>query len=123
MLPCTSSSCIWQVEWEEWGNPMKDRAIYEAMRAYSPMDNVRRARYPHALFTGGLHDPRVGYWEPAKMCAKLREMRTDDGMTLLKCDMGAGHFSVSGRFDRLKETAFEYAFLLKAMDLGKNPKV
>jgi oligopeptidase B len=65
----------------------------------------------------GLHDPRVGYWEPAKFVAKLREYKTDSNMLLFKCDMGAGHFSQSGRFDRLKDIALEIAFLLKCQGL------
>lgn len=69
--------------------------------------------YPHILVTGGLHDPRVAYWEPAKLVAKLREYKTDKNMLVFKCEMGAGHFSQSGRFDRLKELALDYAFVLK----------
>lgn len=65
------------------------------------------------LHAGGLHDPRVGYWEPAKLVCKIREAKTDDNMLLFKCELGAGHFSVTGRFERLKEIAEEYAFLLK----------
>ncbi len=68
--------------------------------------------HPHTL-TAGLHDPRVGYWEPAKLVAKLRRMKTNNNLLLFKCEMGAGHFSASGRFDKLKEIALEYAFLLK----------
>lgn len=79
-------------------------------------------RYPHILATAGLHDPRVGYWEPAKLVAKLRANKTDDNLVLLKTIMGAGHFSVTGRFEKLKETAFEYAFLLKCQGmLGVKP--
>ncbi|CAG9465300.1 unnamed protein product [Pedinophyceae sp. YPF-701] len=104
------------IEWEEWGNPA-NKEYYEYMKSYSPVDNVAKQAYPHILITAGLHDPRVGYWEPAKFCAKLREHKTDDNMLLFKCDMGAGHFSQSGRFDKLKETAVEYAFLLMAVGL------
>ncbi|WIA19863.1 hypothetical protein OEZ85_005766 [Tetradesmus obliquus] len=100
------------IEWEEWGNPQQPD-FYEYMKSYSPVDNVKAQDYPHILVTAGLHDPRVGYWEPAKLVAKLRQLKTDKNLLLLKCELGAGHFSVTGRFERLKETAFEYAFLLK----------
>ncbi|CAL5221645.1 g3872 [Coccomyxa viridis] len=103
-------------EWEEWGCP-KDKEYYEYMKSYSPVDNIKRAGYPNILVTAGLHDPRVGYWEPAKYVAKLREYKTDSNMLLFKCEMGAGHFSQSGRFDRLKEVAMEMAFLLKCMGM------
>lgn len=83
------------------------------MKSYSPLDNVAAQPYPHLLVTAGLHDPRVGYWEPAKWVAKLREHKTNDNLVLFKCDMGAGHFSKSGRFDKLREVALEFAFLLK----------
>ncbi|KAF6261715.1 prolyl oligopeptidase [Scenedesmus sp. NREL 46B-D3] len=100
------------IEWEEWGNP-QEQQYYEYMKSYSPVDNVKAQDYPHILVTAGLHDPRVGYWEPAKLVAKLRELKTNKRMLLFKCELGAGHFSVTGRFERLKETAFEFAFLLK----------
>jgi oligopeptidase B len=106
------------IEFEEWGNP-KDSTYYEYMREYSPMDNIQDGKvYPSILVTGGLHDPRVGYWEPAKYVANLRK-RTQKGQNiiLLKMDMGAGHFSKSGRFDKLSEMAIEYAFLLKCMGM------
>eukprot|EP00878_Enallax_costatus_P023740 GHUV01025278.1.p1 GENE.GHUV01025278.1~~GHUV01025278.1.p1 ORF type:complete len:552 (+),score=140.91 GHUV01025278.1:456-2111(+) len=100
------------IEWEEWGNPQKPD-YYKYMKSYSPLDNVKAQDYPNILVTAGLHDPRVGYWEPAKLVAKLRELKTDNHLLLFKCEMGAGHFSVTGRFERLKEKAFEYGFLLK----------
>ena len=106
------------IEWEEWGNPVKFPEFYHYMKSYSPYDNVEGKGYPHLLVTAGLHDPRVGYWEPAKWVAKLRAEKTDSNMLLFKCDLGAGHFSKSGRFDRLKEVALEYAFLLKAVEAG-----
>ncbi|KAF6263009.1 prolyl oligopeptidase [Scenedesmus sp. NREL 46B-D3] len=99
-------------EWEEWGDPRQPE-YYNYMKSYSPVDNVAAQKYPAILVTAGLNDPRVGYWEPAKLVAKLRDMKTDANLLLLKCGMGAGHFSVTGRFARLRETAFEYAFLLK----------
>ncbi|MBK6328337.1 MAG: S9 family peptidase [Chloroflexi bacterium] len=99
------------VEFEEWGNP-KDKTFYDAMLAYSPYDNLKAGVYPHILVTAGLNDPRVQYWEPAKWVAKLRTLKTDDHRLLFKVFMGAGHFSSSGRYDYLKDTAFEYAFIL-----------
>jgi len=107
-----------EIEWEEWGNP-QHKEYYDYMKSYSPVDNVCAvsSEYPHILATGGLHDPRVGYWEPAKYVAKLRHCKTDSNLLLFHCEMGAGHFSNSGRFDRLKDTAREYAFLLKTTSL------
>ncbi|KAL3150392.1 hypothetical protein ABBQ32_000231 [Trebouxia sp. C0010 RCD-2024] len=104
------------IEWEEWGNPTKPE-YYDYMKSYSPVDNIKRAEYPNIMVTAGLHDPRVGYWEPAKFVAKLREHKSDNHMLLFKCDLGAGHFSQSGRFDRLKDTAVEFAFLLKCQGM------
>lgn len=104
-------------EYEEWGNP-QDREYYDYIKSYSPYDNTRAQRYPHMLITAGLNDPRVAYWEPAKWTARLRAVKRDNNLLLLKTNMGAGHFGASGRYDRLKEIAFEYAFLLKAMGMG-----
>lgn len=100
-------------EWPEWGNPIADAAAYGTIAAYSPYDNVGAHAYPAILAVAGLTDPRVTYWEPAKWVAKLRDRRSDDGLTLLKTNMGAGHGGASGRFDRLKEVALVYAFGLK----------
>lgn len=99
------------MEWEEWGNP-NDKEYYDYMKSYSPYDNVEAKDYPAMLITAGLNDPRVSYWEPAKWTAKLRDLKTDSNVTLLKTNMGAGHAGVSGRYEQLKEVAFEYAFLL-----------
>lgn len=99
------------IEWEEWGNPA-DPEYYKYMKSYSPYENVAAKKYPAILVTAGLNDPRVQYWEPAKWVAKLRTLKTDDNLLLLKTEMGAGHFSKSGRYDYLQETAFEYAFML-----------
>ena len=99
-------------EWPEWGNPMEDKAAFELILSYSPYDQVARQAYPPMLVTAGLNDPRVTYWEPAKWVAKLREFKTDDNELLLKTNMGAGHGGKSGRFESLKETAEEYAFIL-----------
>lgn len=109
------------IEFEEWGNP-KDKEYYQYMKSYSPMDNiVEGKKYPNMLVTGGLHDPRVGYWEPAKLVANLRRKASNQSLILLKMDMGAGHFSKSGRFDRLVETATEFAFLLKCQGMLDTP--
>jgi oligopeptidase B len=104
-------------EWPEWGNPIESKVAYERIAAYSPYDRVEAKDYPHILAVGGLTDPRVTYWEPAKWVAKLRELKTDGNLLLLKTNMGAGHGGVSGRFDRLKEVAFVYAFGLKVAGL------
>ena len=99
-------------EWPEWGNPRDSESAFKDIAAYSPYDNVRPAEYPPVLATGGLTDPRVTYWEPAKWIARLRERRTDGGLTLLKTNMSAGHGGASGRFARLEETALVYAFII-----------
>jgi oligopeptidase B len=99
-------------EWPEWGNPIEDKAAFELIRSYSPYDQVSAHAYPPLLVTAGLNDPRVTYWEPAKWVAKLRELKTDDNALLLKTNMGAGHGGKSGRFESLKETAEEFAFIL-----------
>ncbi|MCZ8325450.1 MAG: S9 family peptidase [Sphingomonadaceae bacterium] len=99
-------------EWPEWGNPIEDPAAFELIRSYSPYDQVKVQAYPPLLVTAGLNDPRVTYWEPAKWVARLRELKTDDNELLLKTNMGAGHGGKSGRFESLKETAEEFAFIL-----------
>jgi oligopeptidase B len=99
-------------EWPEWGNPILDKEAFELIRSYSPYDNVRAQDYPPMLITGGLNDPRVTYWEPAKWAAKLRATKTDDNLLLLKINMGAGHGGKSGRWDSLREVAEAYAFIL-----------
>jgi oligopeptidase B len=102
-------------EWNEWGNPITDQAAFEHMLSYSPYDNVRPHAYPPMLITGGLNDPRVTYWEPAKWAARLRAIKTDDNLLLLKINMGAGHGGQSGRWTRLREVAEAYAFMLTQM--------
>lgn len=99
-------------EWPEWGNPIEDQAAFELIRSYSPYDQVKAQAYPPLLVTAGLNDPRVTYWEPAKWVARLRELKTDQNELLLKTNMGAGHGGKSGRFESLKETAEEFAFIL-----------
>ncbi len=103
-------------EWPEWGNPITDEKAYHQIAAYSPYDNVSAQDYPPLLATAGLADPRVTYWEPAKWVAKLRSLKTDDNILLLKTNMDAGHGGASGRFEHLKEIAFSYAFALKVID-------
>ncbi|CDN13711.1 Protease II [Richelia intracellularis] len=98
------------MEWEEWGNP-NDKAYYDYIKSYSPYDNVEAQDYPHILITAGLNDSRVKYWEPAKWTAKLRDMKTDNNILLLKTNMYGGHSGASGRYESLKELAFEYAFV------------
>ena len=105
------------MEWEEWGNP-NDKTYYDYMKSYSPYDNVKPQNYPHILIIAGLNDSRVKYWEPAKWTAKLRELKTDNNLLLLKTNMGAGHGGASGRYESLKETAFEYAFVLDRLGDG-----
>lgn len=99
-------------EWPEWGNPIEDKAAFELIRSYSPYDQVKTQAYPPLMVTAGLNDPRVTYWEPAKWVAKLREAKTDSNELILKTNMGAGHGGKSGRFESLKETAEEFAFIL-----------
>jgi len=103
-------------EYTEWGNP-GEKEYYDYMLKYSPYDNVRATAYPNILVTGGLNDPNVQYWEPAKFTAKLRALKTDQNRLLLKTNMGAGHGGPSGRYDYLRDTAFEYAFVLDVMGI------
>ncbi|WP_337228523.1 S9 family peptidase [Proteus faecis] len=98
-------------EYEEWGDPA-DKEVYFRLKSYSPYDNVVAKDYPHLLVTTGLHDSQVQYWEPAKWVAKLRELKTDNNLLLLDANMSAGHGGKSGRFNRLRDTAKEYAFIL-----------
>ncbi len=100
-------------EWPEWGNPIESAKDYRTIAAYSPYDQVSAQAYPHILALAGLTDPRVTYWEPAKWVARLRELKTNDNLLLLRTNMEAGHAGASGRFERLKEVALAYAFALK----------
>ncbi len=108
-IPLTTS------EYDEWGNP-NEKEYYEYMLSYSPYDQVEAKDYPAILITTGLHDSQVQYWEPAKWVAKLREMKTDDNILLLKTNMDFGHGGASGRFEQHKETALEYAFMLMLLE-------
>ena len=101
-------------EYEEFGDPSKPE-FYAYMKSYAPYENVKAQAFPAMLVTAGLNDPRVSYWEPAKWVAKLRALKTNDRPLLLKTNMGSGHFGASGRYEYLKETAIEYAFLLDVL--------
>lgn len=102
-------------EWPEWGNPIEDAAAFDLIASYCPYQNVRAQAYPPLMVTAGLNDPRVTYWEPAKWVAKLRATKTDGNALILKTNMGAGHGGKSGRFESLRETAEEFAFILWQM--------
>ncbi|HEV7339078.1 MAG TPA: S9 family peptidase [Bosea sp. (in: a-proteobacteria)] len=106
------------MEWPEWGDPIRDEAAFHWIKAYSPYDNVRAQAYPPILAMGGLTDPRVTYWEPAKWVARLRATMTGGGPVLLHTNMEAGHAGSAGRFDSLKETALAYAFAITAANGG-----
>ena len=106
-------------EWPEWGNPIEDAAAFALIRSYDPYQNVSAQAYPPLFISGGLNDPRVTYWEPAKWAARLRATRTDENVLLLKTNMGAGHGGKSGRFESLREAAEEHAFVV--WQLGVEP--
>lgn len=106
------------IEWEEWGNPVASEEVYFYMKSYAPYDNVEAKDYPAMLVRGGLNDPRVGFWEPAKWVAKLRATKTDDNALVLKTDMGAGHGGPSGRYDAWRDEAYVLAFILDAVALS-----
>jgi len=110
---CDDSLPLTPPEWPEWGNPIKSKDDYDYIKSYSPYDNIQAQAYPHLLITAGLTDPRVTYWEPAKWAAKLRAIKTNENIILLKTNMDAGHAGASGRFDSLKEVALMYAFVIK----------
>ena len=108
-------------EFDEWGNPQQ-KAFYDYMLSYSPYDQVKKQAYPAMLVTSGLHDSQVQYFEPAKWVAKLRTHKTDKNPLLFHINMDAGHGGASGRFDRLKEVAEEYAFILSLLQTNAAPK-
>ncbi|MEM7572091.1 MAG: S9 family peptidase [Bacteroidota bacterium] len=105
-------------EWDEWGNPITDKDAYEYMLSYSPYDQVEAVEYPPMLVTTGLHDSQVQYWEPAKWVAKMREMKTGNSPLLMHTNMEAGHGGASGRFQRLREVARDYSFLIDLAGLN-----
>jgi oligopeptidase B len=111
-LPLTTSEYI------EWGNP-NEKPAYDYMKQYSPYDNVGKKAYPATLVKVSVNDSQVPYWEGAKLVAKMRAMKTDDNPLLLKVNFGAGHGGASGRYDALRETAFDYAFMLWQMGISK----
>ncbi len=107
------------IEWPEWGNPLTSKTDYKTIAAYSPYDNITQTEYPPMMVTGGLNDPRVTYWEPAKWTAKMRKYKTDNNLLVMRMHMGAGHFSSSGRFASLKDEAEEFTFMLLAHGISK----
>ena len=110
-LPLTTSEYI------EWGNP-NEKAAYDYMKTYSPYDNVKKQKYPAMLIRASLNDSQVPYWEAAKWAARLRALKTDDNQLFLKTNLGAGHGGASGRYDYLKDIAFDYSFLLDQLGLA-----
>ena len=102
-------------EWSQWGNPIESKQAFDDIASYSPYDNLEAKNYPAMLVTAGVSDPRVTYWEPAKWVAKLRTLKTDDNILMLRTNMSSGHFGKSGRFAALEDTARSYAFALKAV--------
>jgi oligopeptidase B len=104
-------------EWEEWGDPHR-RDHYEYMKTYCPYTNVEARDYPTMLVKTSFNDSQVMYWEPAKYVAKLRALETSDHLLLLKTNMEAGHGGPSGRYDYLREVAFDYAFVLTQLEVG-----
>ena len=106
------------VEHTELGDPA-DEDIYRYMKQYAPYDNVAPRDYPHMLITAGFNDPRVAYWEPAKYAARLRALKTDDHLLLLKVNMDAGHGGASGRYEYLRDVAFAYAFIFKVLGISE----
>jgi oligopeptidase B len=110
-------------EWPEWGNPIESEAAFKTILSYSPYDNVAAKEYPAILAMGGLTDPRVTYWEPAKWIARLRATMKGAGPVLLRTNMGAGHGGASGRFKRLDEVGIVYAFALWAVGLAESGAV
>lgn len=104
-------------EWEEWGNPITNKEDFQYILQYSPYDNIQETSYPPMLFNSGISDEQVTYWEPTKMVAKLRELKTDNNILLLNMKMHAGHSGASKRYEWIEETAFNYAFILKCFGI------
>ena len=95
-------------------DPIESAEVYDLIAGYSPYDNIEAREYPPMFVSGGLNDPRVTYWEPAKWTARMRELKTDSNLLVMRMNMGAGHFANSGRYGRLRDLAEEYAFMLRA---------
>ncbi|MEH6456507.1 MAG: S9 family peptidase [Cocleimonas sp.] len=106
-------------EWKEWGNPIESQEDYDLIASYSPYDNIEKRAYPPMFVSGGINDPRVTYWEPAKWTARMRELKLDENLLVMRINMGAGHFSNSGRYGRLKDYAEEYAFMFLAHGISE----
>ena len=115
---CDADLPLTPPEWTEWGNPISDKQAYDTIRSYCPYSNVARQAYPDILVTAGLTDPRVTYWEPAKWVAKLRALKADENLLLLRTIMDAGHAGASGRFEKLEEVALVYAFALMVFGIS-----
>ncbi len=111
-----SSLPLTVTEYDEWGNP-QDPEFFKIIQSYAPYENIRAQNYPHMLVTGGLNDPRVQYWEPAKWTARLRATKTDKNLLLMIIHMGSGHGGPSGRYAYLKEIARDYAFMISMIDV------
>jgi oligopeptidase B len=105
-------------EYLEWGNP-NEKPAYDYMKSYDPYNNVKPVNYPNILVKVGFNDPRVNYWEGTKWAAKIRAMKTDNNIVLVKVNMGAGHMGSSGRYERLKEASFDYAYILNQSGITK----
>ena len=124
--PLEASSSMWTAplpltvgEFEEWGNP-KIKSEYEYMKSYSPYDNIEAKKYPAILVRTSLNDSQVMYWEPAKYVARLRATKTDSNPLLFRIKLGGGgHGGASGRYDVLKDTAFDYAFILWQVGIAR----
>jgi oligopeptidase B len=118
---CDAELPLTPPEWPEWGNPIESEQAYRYIASYSPYDNVQPRAYPHILATAGLTDPRVTYWEPAKWVARLRELKTNDNLLLLRTYMEAGHAGAAGRFEKLHQVALVQAFVLLAHGALERP--
>jgi oligopeptidase B len=118
---CDAELPLTPPEWPEWGNPIESVEAYRYIASYSPYDNLQPRAYPHILATAGLTDPRVTYWEPAKWVARLRELKTNDNLLLLRTYMEAGHAGAAGRFEKLHQVALVQAFVLLAHDALDGP--
>ncbi|MPM10998.1 Protease 2 [bioreactor metagenome] len=105
-------------EYEEWGNP-NEKEYYDYMLSYSPYDNIIAQNYPNMLVTGGINDSQVLFHEPAKYVAKLRSLKTDDNIVLLHMNMDSGHGGATGRYEGIKDIAFEFAFILNRVGIEK----
>jgi oligopeptidase B len=114
---CDDSLPLTPPEWEEWGNPIKNKEHFDYMMQYSPYDNIKAQDYPPMLYNSGISDEQVTYWEPTKMVAKLRDLKTDGNILLLNMKMHAGHAGASKKYEWIEEKAFNYAFVLKSFGL------